>query len=128
MRDRILRVLLIGTMATSPFLLACADGQREEVAAAGAIQNDPDGTPGSQDSVALARAEFDVAGMDCGGCVIGTRTALRKIDGVMHADANYDEATGEGGAWAVYDPARVTPERLMSAIRELGYTPTVREG
>lgn len=128
MRDPMLRVLLIATVASSPLLLACADEQMEAAASAEAIQNAAQGTPASQDPATLARAEFDVAGMDCGGCVIGTRTALRKIDGVRQADATYDEATGEGTAWAVYDPAIVTPERLMAAIQELGYTPTIREG
>jgi copper chaperone CopZ len=75
----------------------------------------------------LARADFKVAGMDCGGCVIGTRAALRKLDGVQEADASYEDATGKGTAWALYDPARVTPEQMMSAIRELGYTPTLIE-
>lgn len=72
----------------------------------------------------LVRADFDVVGMDCGGCVIGTRAALRKLEGVENADASYDDATGKGTAWAMYDPAKVTPERMMAAIRELGYTPT----
>lgn len=128
MRDLMLRFLLVAAVATSPLLLACADEQPEAVASAEAIQNPAQGTPASQDSARLTRAEFDVAGMDCGGCVIGTRTALRKIDGVRQADATYDESTGEGTAWAVYDPAIVTPERLMAAIQELGYTPTIRDG
>lgn len=127
MRDLILRVLLVATLATPPLLLACANEQPEAGASAEAIQNSPQETAASPASSARARAEFDVAGMDCGGCVIGTRAALRKVEGVAQADATYDEATGEGTAWAVYDPAKVTPERLMAAIRELGYTPTIRE-
>lgn len=73
----------------------------------------------------LTRADFGVEGMDCGGCVIGTRMALRKLDGVVEADASYDEVTGEGAAWARYDPSNVTPEQMMAAIRDLGYTPTL---
>ena len=49
---------------------------------------------------------------------------IEHIDGVENADASYDDATGKGTAWAMYDPAKVTPERMMAAIRELGYTPT----
>ena len=56
--------------------------------------------------------------------MIGTRAALRKLDGVQQADASYDDATSKGTAWALYDPSKVTPERMMAAIRELGYTPT----
>lgn len=126
MRNLIRRVLLISTMVTPPLLLACANEQPEADASAESVQSVPQETPGSQASAAHARAEFDVAGMDCGGCVIGTRAALKKIDGVTQADATYDEATGVGAAWAVYDPAEVTPERLMAAIRELGYTPSLR--
>lgn len=76
----------------------------------------------------LARAEFAVEGMTCGGCVLGTRMALNKLDGVQQADASYDKATGRGAAWAVYDPRRVTPGRMMEAIRSLGYTPTLLTG
>lgn len=127
MRDLIPPVFLLATVATAPLLLACANEQPEPAASAEAIQNTPHEGAESEASSALARAEFDVAGMDCGGCVISTRAALRKVDGVTQADATYDEATGEGTAWAVYDPAKVTPERLMAAIRQLGYTPTIRE-
>lgn len=74
----------------------------------------------------VARAVFDVEGMTCGGCVLATRKALSKLPGVLSADASYDEKTGGGAAWAAYDPALVTPERMMAAIRELGYKPTPR--
>ena len=76
----------------------------------------------------LARADFDVQGMDCGGCVIGTRAVLGRLEGVREADATYDAATGKGTAWALYDPAKVTPERMMAAIKELGYTATAIKG
>lgn len=75
-------------------------------------------------AASLARATFDVEGMTCAGCVLGTRKALSKLPGVRAADASYDEITGKGQAWAEYDPALVTPERMMAAIRELGYKPT----
>ncbi|HET7275869.1 MAG TPA: cation transporter [Longimicrobiaceae bacterium] len=68
----------------------------------------------------FARVEFAVEGMTCGGCEIGTRMALEKLDGVEDAGASYEDSR----AWAFYDPSKVTPERMMAAIRELGYTPT----
>lgn len=67
----------------------------------------------------LVRADFRVQGMTCGGCAVGTRTALRKLDGVADAGASYEDSR----AWATYDSARVAPEQMMAAIRELGYTP-----
>ena len=72
----------------------------------------------------LVKAAFSVDGMTCTGCILGTRMALGKVAGVTSADAAYDEKTKKGTAWAVYDPARATPEQLMAAIRKLGYEPT----
>ena len=67
---------------------------------------------------------FDVKGMTCGGCVLGTRKALAKLPGVRTADAAYDDKTGKGSAWAIYDSARVTPAQMTAAIRQLGYIAT----
>jgi copper chaperone CopZ len=75
----------------------------------------------------LARADFAVERMTCGACAAATRIALEKLDGVEDADASYDDATGKGTAWALYDPAKVTPEEMMEAIRTLGYTPSLTE-
>lgn len=72
----------------------------------------------------LARVDFAVQGMDCGGCVLGTRAALRKVTGVHQADAAYDDASQEGTAWALYDPAKTDPDQLIAAIGKLGYTAT----
>lgn len=122
------QLFLLTTLATLPLLPACSDHGGEGGASPGSSQNSAEGAPDSESHAALARAEFDVAGMDCGGCVIGTRAALRKVDGVAQADAAYVEETGKGTAWAIYDPARVTPEQLLAAIRELGYAPTLVDG
>ena len=124
MRDLLSRISVLGLVAALPLLAGCSDkpaaeGSPEALPQSAAATAAPSAVPAG-----LARAEFDVQGMDCGGCVLGTRVALRKLDGVQEADASYDDATGKGAAWALYDPAKVTPERLMAAIRELGYTPT----
>lgn len=74
----------------------------------------------------LARVDFAVSGMDCAGCVIGARTALRRLDGVHEAHVAF-ESIESSPAWAVYDPERVTPERMIEAIGTLGYTATVVE-
>jgi copper chaperone CopZ len=114
------------------FLLSACSGGRDEPEVANTSTAVPAenvaASPEGRTPVELARVDFDVAGMDCGGCVIGTRAALRKLEGVQQADASYDDGTGKGTAWALYDPAKVTPERMMEAIRELGYTPTVADG
>jgi copper chaperone CopZ len=114
----------------------CTSGERSSAdsqAAVGAASPDeaaaaPEGRSVGPDSAAipagLAKAAFDVEGMTCGGCVLGTRMALAKVAGVRTADAAYDEKTKKGTAWAIYDPAQATPAQLMAAIRKLGYEPT----
>lgn len=116
------KILFSSAVVAMTLLLVGCGGERNDPAAE--RETLPAPTEGSA-TAELARAEFDVEGMDCGGCIIATRMALRKLDGVVEADASYDEGTGGGAAWARYDPARVTPERMMSAIRDLGYTPTL---
>jgi copper chaperone CopZ len=122
------RALVLGALAALSLLPACSDDRADADVYAGATGNASVETSAEVVPAGFARVDFDVAGMDCGGCVIGTRAALRKLEGVEQADANYDDATGKGAAWALYDPAKVTPERMMEAIRELGYTPAVVKG
>ena len=115
-------LLLAGLAAFAAVLsTGCSRGAAERgdaTASAAAVSSQ---SPDSATSVQLARVEFHVEGMTCGGCVIGTRAALKKLDGVQDADASYESSS----AWARYDPAKVTPERMIAAIRELGYTATV---
>jgi len=75
----------------------------------------------------LAVAEFDVDGMTCGGCALATEFALKKLDGVVSADASFDEATGEGRCTVKYDPGLVSPEQMVIAITDVGFTATPRE-
>lgn len=97
---------------------ACG-GDRAE--AAGGVAED------APSPVQLATVEFDVEGMTCGGCALATEVALKKLDGVAGADARYDERTGEGRCTVEYDPARIGTDRMMAAIRDLGYEPTLLE-
>lgn len=98
---------------------AGADGA--STARAEASQTAAPPAPAQAVPAGLARVQFQVKGMTCGGCAIGTRAALRKLDGVRQADASYERGT----AWAVYDPARVSPQQMITAIAALGYTATI---
>lgn len=69
----------------------------------------------------LTRVDFYGQGMTCGGCEAGTRGVLKKVNGVQDAGARYANSS----AWAVYDPAKASPEQMMAAIRKLGYKATV---
>ncbi len=63
---------------------------------------------------------FKVAGMTCGGCVLGTRKALTRLPGVTKADVSYEK----GEAVVTYDPAKVTVAQMVAAVKTLGYTAT----
>lgn len=60
---------------------------------------------------------FRVEGMTCGGCAAGLKMTLRKMEGVQKAEASYEERK----AVVTYDPAKVKPEQIKSAIEKLGY-------
>jgi copper chaperone CopZ len=101
--------------AAYPVCSACSPEGAQTGAASSAARAVPAG---------LARAEFTVKGMTCGGCEIGTRTVLAALDGVSEAGASYES----GRAWAVYDPAKVSPAQMIAAIGTLKYTATQIQG
>jgi copper chaperone CopZ len=120
MRNRFARVAACAALLTAG--AACgndpAPGQAEPAPSTRAS------APASAVPAGLARVDFHVEGMTCGGCEVGTRAVLRKVDGVRDAGASYAGSS----AWAVYDPAKASPEQMMAAIRELGYKPAVVQG
>ena len=58
-----------------------------------------------------------VSGMTCAACQSRVQRALQKQEGVADAAVNLMMKT----ATVTYDPASVTPDRLISAIRDTGY-------
>lgn len=87
-------------------------------------------TSGSSSATAVAAAietvEFDIVGMTCGGCATATEVALERLDGVQSAEASYDDETGAGHAAVEFDPARISPERMIEAVEAIGFHPTRR--
>jgi len=67
----------------------------------------------------FATAEFSVKGMTCGGCENQVKTTLMNIDGV--GDVAKVCHVSEH-ATVSYDPSKVAPADLASAISKLGYT------
>lgn len=61
---------------------------------------------------------FEVAGMTCGGCVLGVRKVLARLDGVTLATVTYEPPR----AVVTFDPTRASVERIVAAIGTLGYT------
>lgn len=61
---------------------------------------------------------FDVVGMTCGGCVLGVRAALARLDGVRSSIVTYEPPR----AVVTFDAQRVNVAGIAAAIRKLGYT------
>ena len=113
---------LVSTVNTAPVLSAPAaprvrpqSGMQVDREAGGSTQALAQ-TANERRSVTLA-----IRGMTCGGCVLGTRTALRRLPGVVTAVVSYERAT----AVVTYDSAKVTVAQMIAAIRTLRYTATV---
>src|SRR5262249_42867089 len=64
-----------------------------------------------------SRVTIPVEGMTCAACSLSIRKALKKLDGVKAIEASHDK----GQAVITYDPAKVSPERMVQAINDLGY-------
>ncbi|MEW5923666.1 MAG: cation transporter [Candidatus Zixiibacteriota bacterium] len=68
--------------------------------------------------VKFATAEFSVKGMTCAGCENQVKTALMKYEGVNEvAEVSHVKEH----ATVKYDPAKVNPTELATAITSLGY-------
>jgi P-type Cu+ transporter len=76
--------------------------------------SEPPQTPSPPSEV---QAAWPVVGMSCAGCASRIEQALRKVPGVHKAGVNFATAT----ATVAYDPAATQPERLMQAVRDIGY-------
>jgi copper ion binding protein len=65
----------------------------------------------------MAKTTLKVQGMTCNHCVMRVAKALKAVPGVQ--DAQVDLKTGE--AVVTHDEAKVTREKLSSAVTEAGY-------
>ncbi|PKN59408.1 MAG: hypothetical protein CVU56_00770 [Deltaproteobacteria bacterium HGW-Deltaproteobacteria-14] len=63
------------------------------------------------------RVTFAVEGMTCGHCATSLAAGLRRVEGVLDARVALDERRAQ----VRYDAQRVTVERLIEAVEELGY-------
>ena len=72
----------------------------------------------SQDEPETATSTFLVTGMTCGGCEVGVRRVVKKLEGVKEVGASYEDGT----ATVTYRVKEVTPDDIIAAIEELGYT------
>ncbi len=66
---------------------------------------------------ASGRIELTISGMDCADCALTISRALGKVPGVEHAGVSF----GTERASVFYDPAKVSPSRIVRAVTDLGY-------
>lgn len=71
----------------------------------------------ADDDPRTVTSTFKVEGMTCGGCALGVKMKVGKLDGVESVAASY----AKGEAEVVFHPETVTPDDIVAAIEELGY-------
>lgn len=64
-----------------------------------------------------ARVVIPVEGMTCGGCAVAIKMAVRKLDGVVDAEADHKKGT----ATVIYEKDTVTVEKIVEAINKTGF-------
>jgi copper chaperone len=64
----------------------------------------------------MSKLVLEIQGMSCGHCVSAVSEALRELDGVNV------EAVRIGSAQVDYQPDVVSPEQIVLAIEDAGYT------
>ena len=99
----IARTRSVAALALSALTLIAAGWARAET---------PAGSGPAVESVTIA-----VKGMSCMACVGKTKQTLRGVPGVTEVEVKLNP----GSAIVKYDASKVTPEKLVSVIKELGY-------
>ena len=112
---RAVSAMIVGTGVICAGCGVGEDASEREMAVASAT---PEG-------VKLATVRFSVDGMTCGGCVVATEMAVKRVDGVRSVTASLGDDGGPGGATVEYDPERADTEAIAAAIRQAGFTPSL---
>ena len=66
-------------------------------------------------SAVLTSLSLTVDGMPCAQCEVAIRAAVKKLHGVQQVSFN------ERRVMVLYDPARVTPQRVIDAAGAVGF-------
>lgn len=62
---------------------------------------------------------YTVKGFHCSGCAESLGSALARLDGIVRAEADFDEGRVE----VRYDPARLSDADIREGIRRSGFEP-----
>lgn len=60
---------------------------------------------------------FSISGMSCEGCATGIRAMLKRTNGVISADVNYEKQTGT----VIYDSRKTNEAGIVEAVSKMGY-------
>ena len=98
------------------------------VAAALAIFGAHAGTAGNETAEqplpeGQTRIVIPVKGMTCGGCCVPVETAVKKLDGVVDAKADYEK----GLATVTYEKDKLTVEKIVEAINKTSFKASMPE-
>ena len=77
----------------------------------------------SANAQASRTVTLDVKGMDCATCPLTVKAVLKKQPGVDDVKVDWKKATAQ----VVFEPAKVTPERLARAVTEAGFATSPRK-
>lgn len=66
---------------------------------------------------------LEIEGMTCGGCAIAARKVIERLDGVRTATVDYETRR----AVVTYDLEKITVDRMIAAVKSLGYVARVIE-
>lgn len=70
----------------------------------------------------LQQVTLTVKNMSCAMCKYTVENALKQVEGVQSAKVDMAKGTAE----VVFDPVRVSPERLAQAVSDAGYPAAVK--
>jgi copper chaperone CopZ len=68
------------------------------------------------------RVVLGVEGMICDSCAAGIKSMLKRTAGVIAVDVSYQKKE----AVVDYNPEKVTPEKIVETVNNLGYKATVK--
>ena len=65
----------------------------------------------------MTKAQLNIGGMTCQGCVRSVTKKLTGLDGVASASVNLESAS----ATVEYDESRANPAQLIAAVQQIGF-------
>lgn len=67
--------------------------------------------------------QYQISGFHCSGCANNLGKSLARLEGVVKADADYDQALVE----VRFDPARIDDDAIHTQIRASGFEPVAAD-